>query len=306
MVHERQFEFPADGARLAGTLTLPDRPGDVRPAALLIGGSGPLDRDGNLPDAGYGIGSALAAALAARGHPTLRYDKRGVGASGGDYLSTGFHAEVADAAAALAALAAETAGVFVIGHSTGAVVAAAMIRAGRLHESSPAPAGFVLLAGAARPGADVMRWQSDRIAATLPWFLRPLGPLLVRRQARERERVLRSTADRHDQMPRSRLTDRWLREYMAHDPCDDLGTIDRPVLAITGAKDVQVDPADVRAIGRLVAGEFDGETPADLTHLLRRDDGPPGLLRYRKQMARPVDEWVGERIATWADARLGR
>lgn len=48
---------------------------------------------------------------------------------------------------------------------------------------------------------------------------------------------------------------------MAHDPGPDLARIDRPVLAITGSRDIQVDPADVARIGRLVTGPFDGETP---------------------------------------------
>ena len=35
---------------------------------------------------------------------------------------------------------------------------------------------------------------------------------------------------------------------------------------------------------RLVTGPFDGEVPADVTHLLRRDAGPAGLWRYRGQI----------------------
>ena len=43
------IEFPADdGTRLAGTLTLPSAPGPVA-GALLLSGSGPLDRDSNMP-----------------------------------------------------------------------------------------------------------------------------------------------------------------------------------------------------------------------------------------------------------------
>lgn len=300
-MREQTVQIPAAGALLAGTLTRPD--GDDRhPSALLINGSGPLDRDAAMPGMALGLGQALATALAEQGCVLLRYDKRGVGASGGDYLTTGFHDEAGDAAAALAALRAHPAvdqeRVFVVGHSTGAVVAASLAQA-----AAP-PAGYVLLAGAAQPGERVMAWQSDRIAATLPWPLRPFGPLLARHQARERDRVRGSTTDRHDRMPRSRLTDRWLREYMAHDPGPDLAAIDRPVLAVTGGKDIQVDPADVARIGRLVTGPFDGEVPADLTHLLRRDPGPPGLWRYRRQLLRPVDGWVVERIVAWARARL--
>jgi hypothetical protein len=107
-----------------------------------------------------------------------------------------------------------------------------------------------------------------------------------------------------DRMPRSRLTDRWLREYLARDPGPNLAAIDRPVLAVTGSKDTQVDPADVARIGRLVTGPFDGEVPADLTHLLRRDPGPPALWRYRRQLVRPMDDWVAKRIVAWARVHL--
>ncbi|WP_165945736.1 alpha/beta fold hydrolase [Micromonospora sp. KC606] len=300
-MREQIVEIPAAGALLAGTFTRPD--GDGRhPSALLINGSGPIDRDSAMPGMALGLGRALALALADHGCALLRYDKRGVGASGGDYLSTGFHDEYGDAAAALAALRAHPAvdpeRVFVVGHSTGAVLAANLVRA------APPPAGYVLLAGAAQPGERVMAWQSDRIVSTLPRLLRPLGPVLARRQVRERDRVRGSTADQHDRMPRSRLTDRWLREYMAHNPGPDLATIDRPVLAITGSKDIQVDPADVARIGRLVTGPFDGEVPTDLTHLLRRDPGPPGLWRYRSQLTRPIDGWVIDRIVAWARVHL--
>ncbi|WBB50314.1 alpha/beta fold hydrolase [Verrucosispora sp. WMMA2044] len=300
-MRKQTVEIEAAGALLAGTLTRPDVDGR-RPAALLVNGSGPIDRDSAMPGLALGLGPALAVALADEDCVVLRYDKRGVGSSQGDYLGAGFHDECRDAAAALAALRAHPAvdseRVFVVGHSTGAVVAANLVRAVR------PPAGYVLLAGAAQPGDQVMAWQSERIAATLPRLLRPLGPVLVRRQARERDRIRRSTADRHDRMPRSRLTDRWLREYLAHDPRPDLAAIDRPVLAITGGKDVQVDPADVPRIGRLVTGQFDGELPTDLTHLLRRDCGPPGLWRYRGQLRRPIDDWVIRRVVAWARIRL--
>ena len=300
-MREQIVEIRAAGALLAGALTRPDADGR-HPSALLINGSGPIDRDSAMPGMALGLGRALAVALADHDCVVLRYDKRGVGTSHGDYLSTGFHDECRDAAAALATLRAHPAvdpeRVFVVGHSTGAVVAANLVQA------APPPAGYVLLAGAAQPGDQVLAWQSDRIAATLPRLLRPLGPVLARRQARERDRIRRSTADRHDRMPRSRLTDRWLREYLAHDPGPDLAAIDRPVLAITGGKDIQVDPVDVSRIGRLVTGPFDGEVPADLTHLLRRDSGPPGLWRYRGQLSRPMDGWVTERIVAWARVRL--
>ncbi|HEX2505080.1 MAG TPA: CocE/NonD family hydrolase [Gaiellaceae bacterium] len=99
MVSEVQFPG-AEGERLAGTLVVPDRP-EPQPAALVLSGSGPVDRDSNMRGQALGIGSALADALCESGIATLRYDKRGVGDSDGDYLTTGFDAETADAASAL-------------------------------------------------------------------------------------------------------------------------------------------------------------------------------------------------------------
>ena len=50
------------------------------------------------------VAVAIADALAEVGVASLRYDKRGVGESDGDYLSMGFDDETSDAAAALEAL----------------------------------------------------------------------------------------------------------------------------------------------------------------------------------------------------------
>ena len=159
----------------------------------------------------------------------------------------------------------ETTGdVAVIGHSVGATVAM------RLARSARPPDAYVFLAGAAIPGEQVMAWQSRRIAATLPipwrWFRRTLE----RRQAADRARLLASTGATL-RVRRQDLPAQWFREYMTYDPAADLVAINRPVLAVTGMKDVQVDPADVAVIGRMVTGPFEGETPDDLTHVLRRD-----------------------------------
>ena len=83
---------------------------------------------------------------------------------------------------------------------------------------------------------------------------------------------------------------------MSHDPAEDLAAIAGPVLAITGLADLQVDPADVQAIGRLVTGPFTGETPEDLTHLLRFDHHAPSLRRYPALLRNPVAPSVIDRV----------
>ncbi len=294
------FEFSAeDGTLLRGTLEMPSAPTGV-PGALLLSGSGPLDRDSNMPGQDLNIGNALASALLAHGVGSLRFDKRGVGHSDGDYLTTGFDRETRDAASALDALrladGIDRDQVVVVGHSVGATIAI------RLASETQWIAGAVLLAGSVRSGEEVMRWQTDRIAGSLGWPSRLFGGRFKRRQADTRQLLLESSED----IVRADGTDlpaRWFREYMAYDPTEDLRTIRCPVLAITGQNDVQVDPNDVARIGQLVASPFTGATPDALTHILRRHTGPPGLATYPAQLKHHADPELLEQVAAWIAGR---
>src|SRR3954451_6024116 len=85
---------------LVGTLTLPDSPGPV-PAVALAAGSAPLDRASNHRRARFDVARQLASALAEGGLASLRYDKRGVGESPGDWRRAGLYDNVDDLGAAL-------------------------------------------------------------------------------------------------------------------------------------------------------------------------------------------------------------
>lgn len=69
-------EVALEEGRLEGVITSPDQP---RAGLVLISGSGPQDRDGNI--AGHPVYAAIADALAEAGLASLRYDDRGVGGS---------------------------------------------------------------------------------------------------------------------------------------------------------------------------------------------------------------------------------
>ena len=301
MAADEPFEFAAaDGTRLRGTLTFPAA-GRPAPAALLLNGSGPLDRDSNMPGQQLDVANALAAALADHGVASLRFDKRGVGESEGDYLTMGFEEETADARAGLEAVRAQPGvdaeRVVVIGHSVGATIAM------RLASADRRLAGIVLLAGPSRPGAEVMERQSERIAESFSGVSRLFSRPFLWNQRRTRRRLLASTGDVVRVGPQ-KMPARWFREFMAFDPSADLKRIECPVLAITGEKDLQVEPADVAEIGRLVGGPFTGSTPANLTHVLRTDDGPPSLAGYRAQLEKPIDATLVEQVVAWSAARL--
>jgi dipeptidyl aminopeptidase/acylaminoacyl peptidase len=88
---EISFENKRAGVRLVGTLTVPLSGGHF-PAVILIPGSGAQDRDGSPVGVGPVIGHkrllVMADYLTRQGLAVLRMDKRGVGQSTGDLLST--------------------------------------------------------------------------------------------------------------------------------------------------------------------------------------------------------------------------
>ena len=288
-----------DGLPLVGTLTLPAGPGP-HPAVLLLHGSGRLDRDANTGRLRMEFGPPLAAALAKDGIATLRYDRRGVGATSGDWRATGFADNRRDAAAALRALAARpdirADAIGVVGHSEGAVHAMSL-------GAHPEVAAVVLLAGFARLGEDALRWQAGMIARDLPALVRPLLPALRALANRQLARIKATSTDvtRVAGVP---MNARWMRELLSHDPRPDLANIRVPVLAITGGKDVQVDPADLDEIRRLVPGEVEVHRIPDLTHLLRRDPGRPSTRSYPRLLRRPVDADLLAQVAGWLAHRL--
>ena len=80
--HEVSFQNAKDGIALSGTLSIPQSAGNtLAPVVLLVPGMGAMDRD-------YTFGThkaflTISQFLAAKGIAVLRYDKRGVGKSGG-------------------------------------------------------------------------------------------------------------------------------------------------------------------------------------------------------------------------------
>lgn len=300
-ITETAFDFAAGDARLVGTLALPA--GTPLAAALLVPGSGRVDRDSDHPRMRLGITRELAHALAGAGVASLRYDKRGVGASGGDFLSAGLSDNTTDAAAALAALRDRLPGVPVVlvGHSEGAIIAT------RLAADEPDLAGAVLLAAPAVVGERMLAWQTRQIVPTMPRLVRGILRLLridlVEKQRRNVERFRQSTTD-VIRLEGRRVNAKWHRELIAYDPAPDLARLSMPVLAITGDHDLQVDPDDLERIAALVAGPVETDRPERLTHLLRRDPGDTAsFAAYRALVTQPVDRELLDRVASWAAAR---
>ncbi len=297
-MHELPLQIPGEHP-LSATLALPDGELPV-PAVVLAPGSGPLDRNSNHRRARFDVTRQLSVALAAAGLASLRYDKRGVGQSAGDWRAAGLVDNVDDLDRARAALAArpevDATRILLAGHSEGALLTAALAARG-------APvAGVVLLAMSARPGEELLRWQVREVAPTLPrpvrGLLRLLRTDLERKVAANHQRIKATTTD-VARIGGARINARWHREFMAHDPREDLRRLTVPVLAITGAKDLQVDPADLDVLAATVPGAATVRLVPDLTHTLRLQPGRPSLGAYRKELREPVNPEVLGAVVMW-------
>lgn len=299
------LRFTSPGETLVGTLHTPDGEGPF-PTALVLPGSGPVDRDSDAKQLRLGITREIAAALTAAGWATYRYDKRGVGESTGSFLAAGLTDVVADARAALAALRGRPEvradRLVLVGHSEGALVA------GALAAGDADLAGVALISASATPGEELLRWQAEQIAPTLPapvrLLLRAFRTDLVRQVTKNHERLRVTTTD-VARVGGRRLNARWHREFMAHDPRTDLARITVPVLALTGAKDLQTRPSDVHVIGTTVAGPVQTVLVDDVSHILRTQPGEPTLASYRKDVRRPVDPRVLATVVAWAEELPG-
>ena len=308
---DRLVAFPSNEITVAGTVLLPTAAEDaagqaVRAAVVLITGSGALDRDGNDRRAPIDVSRQLADHLVKSGVATLRYDKRGVAASGGEFLRAGLLDNIDDARAAVHMLAAQpecsNVPLLLIGHSEGALIAQAL-------SAGPESTvdGAVLLASPAKPGEQLLVWQAEKIAPTLPkpirLILRVLRTDPVKQQRKFLQRISASSTD-VVRMQGRKINAKWFRELLAFDPETHLRAITVPVLAITGDKDLQVDPDDLDIIASTVIGPVTTRRVSDLSHILRRDPASPTLGDYRRQIKEPVDNAVLQDISSWIDEFL--
>ena len=163
---DESVQIPGIGFNLAGTITRPaSAPAARLPAVVLIGGSGPTDRDETV--AGIPIFGHLARELVAAGFFVVRYDKRGVGQSGGRIESVTIADYAEDARQVVLWLErrkdVDKDRIGVIGHSEGALVA--MLLAGRERNKVSA---LALVAGPSTSGADVVLEQQKLLLSKMP------------------------------------------------------------------------------------------------------------------------------------------
>jgi len=300
---EKPVTFTSEGLALSGTLTLPGTASPA-PTVLMLPGSGQTDRDDNAKSLKINLFPQLVPTLTAHGFATFRYDKRGVGSSEGDYWASGFNDGVTDAVSAVGWLVrqpeVDSSRVFVLGHSEGALISA------RLAAGAAEVAGAILLAGSAKTGEETMLWQGRKIAASLTGLnklvIRALRLDVVKLQKKALARLKATTGD-IARIQLQKINAKWFREFLAYDPTVDLANVKVPILAVTGASDIQTDPSDLDRMAELVPHALESHVVPGVTHLLRDDPEDSGLKGYKSQPRRPIDGRVIVHITDWLEGQ---
>jgi pimeloyl-ACP methyl ester carboxylesterase len=249
--------------QLAATLSMPAGKGPF-PAAILISGSGPQNRNSEVFD--HEPFLVLSDFLTRQGIAVLRYDDRGVASSTGDF-NTATSADFATDAAAAYDFLAKTKGIDkqkigFIGHSEGGMIAP-------LAYGLRPNAGFmVLLAGVGIPVDALLLEQLQAVGTTEGLTQTTIdSQLLINKsifgwlkhlpveQAKDSIEALFVTAlnrlpigdvearqqlELQQQSTLKTYTDPWFLYFIRYEPAPVLSQVKCPVLALNGDKDVQV------------------------------------------------------------------
>jgi fermentation-respiration switch protein FrsA (DUF1100 family) len=264
------FENKTDKNILAGTLSLPQKEGHF-PAVILISGSGPNNRDEE--HSGHKPFLVLADYLAKKGIAVLRFDKRGIAQSTGNYKSATTLDFAKDVQAGVDYLRTrkeiDESKIGLMGHSEGGVIAP--IVAGNSKDIN----FIVLLAGTGIRGDKLMLSQKEKIERQMgvseneiqkgQEIFKGAYDIVLASSASDTNLKTKINSyfklqfgDKMNEGQISALTDQitspWMVNFLKFDPASALEKVKCPVLAINGDKDLQV-PADVNldAINKAVA-----------------------------------------------------
>jgi pimeloyl-ACP methyl ester carboxylesterase len=246
---EVKFGNTKAGISLAGTFTKP-KDGNNLTAVVLVAGSGRNDRN----ETPMGHFLLLSDYLTRHGYAVLRYDKRGVGESEGDYGAATTYDFADDTKAAMDYLRnrpeINPKSIGIIGHSEGALIAP-IIAAGNKEDV----AFIIMMGGVGIKGSELLLLQSSKMAvitgipedefAETSRMNRILYEIagstdsdsVVAQKLREANPGIENNNYNGLLMP-------WYRTFLSLEPDIYLSKVTCPVLAINGEKDIQCPPEE--------------------------------------------------------------
>jgi pimeloyl-ACP methyl ester carboxylesterase len=273
------------------------------PVFLVVPGSGPTDRDGNSP---LGIAAApyrlLAEALAVRGHPSVRIDKRGMFGSEGaspdpnDVTIASYGDDLLVWTAAIRKRLPTEDGtrcVIPIGHSEGGLVALAAIA--RL----PDACGLILIASIGRSLDEVIGEQLRANPANAPFLQEAEAALATLKRG---ERVDAGTISPALRPLLGAEVQGFLIDAMSYDPLELAARVEVPMLILQGTRDLQVSMADARMLADAAPNATLALLP-DVSHVLKTvasEDLSANLATYADPNI-PIAPLVVDAVADFVD-----
>jgi uncharacterized protein len=236
---ETDISLQTSTGTIYGTLALPAKL--PAPVVLIVAGSGPVDRNGN---AGTALRTnayeQLATALAQWRVASVRYDKRGVGASAKAAISekdVRIETYADDVLGWVRQLNADKrfSGTVVAGHSEGSLLAILALQQAKAH-------AFVSLEGAGRPAGVVLDEQLKRdLPAGLDKTAEAVVAQLEQGKTVADPPLVLAALFRPSVQP-------FIISYMKYDPAKEIAKLALPVTIVQGTADVQVTMEDANAL----------------------------------------------------------
>jgi len=303
--NDEPITIPGNGFLLAGTLSRPAQTTEAKlPAVVLVGGSGPADRDGLV----YGIPvlGQLAGALADAGSMVVRYDKRGIGQSGGRAESASLNDYAEDVRAAIKMLEnrkdVDLKRIAVVGHSEGGLVA--LIAASK--EKKIAAVGLIATPGIA--GADIVLAQQQRLLNRMSISAEE-KQAKVDAQKKIHEAVISGKG--LELLPpdvRRSVDNAEFQSLLVSDPTKLVAAVRQPLLIVQGELDTQVEPMNADRLESIARARKNAPPPdvvkvPGVNHLLV--PATTGEVdEYGSLKDKQVSRQVTDAIVTWLKKTL--
>ena len=247
--NDEDVRIQANGFSLAGTVSRPEGGEGPFPAVVLVAGSGATDRDETV--AGIPIFGQFAHALADAGFLVLRYDKRGVGQSGGRIESATLTDYAEDVRAALRTIGdrkdVDRRRIAVLGHSEGGALA--MMTAAK----EKRVAAVALVAAVGTTGADLNLYQ---VTHALERSNRPAAErqATIELQRQIQQAVITGKGWETITIPaavRKQADTPYFQSFLSYDPAKVMNDVQQPILIVHGMLDTQVPPDNAEKLETL-------------------------------------------------------
>ena len=234
---EETITLQTPTGNIEGTLLLPSV--EKPTIALIIAGSGPTDRDGNSGGLKMNYLKMLAEGLYENNIASIRYDKRGIGASVMPGLKEDdltFSDFISDAELWMDKIMDDSrfGDIVVIGHSEGSLI-------GMIASQNKQPNKFISIAG---PGITMLATIRRQLGDQPPYILSMSEPIL---EKLEKGQTVDSVPPLLNSLFRQSVQN-YLISVSKYDPLVEISKLKCPVMIVQGTTDIQIEVLDAEKL----------------------------------------------------------